>query len=182
MKTTDLSVLPGGVRTPKPLPGYALAQLQVVEAPAGVATGLDQLAARLRQRAETCHGYLPIQPDLPAGPSGPAAVYPVAFALWRGVAELHAFVHVSGPELRRWRQESGVRTAPERVLWWVHEVPDLSVGLQRLEELRRFGPGPRAFTLRSPVPPPASLAPTQDSHANPSVLSENGTIQHGPSR
>ncbi len=45
-------------------------------------------------------------------------------------------------------------------LWWVRagHAPEVDEAVDRLERLRREGPGPRAFTFKRRYPPPASSA------------------------
>jgi hypothetical protein len=47
---------------------------------------------------------------------------------------------------------------PYLVLWWVPagHIPGLDEALSRLDQLRRDGPGPRAFTFRDPYPAPVA--------------------------
>lgn len=125
---------------------------------------LLRLAAALHGRTPASSGALPRQPAAlapiapvaAAGESGEGPVrYPLVLSLWRSHADLLAHVHESGDEVRRWVAETGLRPVPERVLWWVPagHVPGLAEGLERAALLRRIGPGPAAFTLRSAVPP-----------------------------
>lgn len=151
--------------------GAVLAQLYLVtvptdpDAPDGAERAVTELARTLRLRALEAPGFLPAQPDavaprpLPAVPGAATgrATYPVAFSLWRSPADLLRHVHHTGPELRRWAAATGCHPRPERVLWWVPagHVPDLAEALERRARLLAHGPGPDAFTLRSPTPPSA---------------------------
>ncbi|GAA1075933.1 DUF3291 domain-containing protein [Nocardiopsis metallicus] len=76
---------------------------------------------------------------------------------WRSPADLRSFVERSHRELLLYRAEAGLFPTVERTLWWSTAGTGVSAAEagERAELLRTRGPGPRAFTLASPVPPPA---------------------------
>lgn len=81
--------------------------------------------------------------------AGPAVVNVSAWACY---ADLHAFVYRSahGRYLRgraRWFLPT---EQPSTALWWSppDALPDLVGAVRRLQHLRRYGPSPRAFSLR----------------------------------
>lgn len=91
-------------------------------------------------------------------PRGPDLI--VNMSVWQTLESLRAFVYRSGPHLdllRRRREFFRPLDEEIQVLWWVPEghIPDLDEAFARLELLRQRGPGPDAFTFRSPYPPPA---------------------------
>jgi len=82
----------------------------------------------------------------------------VNLSVWESVEALRAFV--SGARhlavLRRRREWFEQAAEDHLALWWVpagHEPP-VHEAEERLALLRRDGPSPAAFTLRSPFPPP----------------------------
>ncbi|WP_432875391.1 DUF3291 domain-containing protein [Kribbella sp. CA-245084] len=85
------------------------------------------------------------------GPGGSAQDV-VNLSVWSTYEDLHAFIYRSahGRFVRnraRWFER--VRQ-PSTALWWLPagEQPTVDEALARLEYLRRWGPTPRAFTLR----------------------------------
>lgn len=88
----------------------------------------------------------------------------VNFSVWESPEALHTFVyHAAHAEVMARRREwFGRMTEAFLVLWWVPAGHRPSVGeaIARLEQLRRDGPTPAAFTFRQPFPPPAAVAST----------------------
>ncbi len=92
-------------------------------------------------------------------PFGPDVL--VNLSLWTSVEALREFAY-RGPHLdplrrrREWFTHEGLD--PYAVLWWVPAgaVPTVDDAAERLDLLRRDGPGPRAFTMRQPYPAPES--------------------------
>jgi hypothetical protein len=84
-------------------------------------------------------------------PGDPLTV--VNISLWRSYRHLHDYVYRSahGHFVRR-RDEwfRRIRT-PATALWWVPEghEPTVDEALARLAHLRRYGPTPQAFTVRT---------------------------------
>ncbi|GGS55632.1 hypothetical protein GCM10010156_12670 [Planobispora rosea] len=91
----------------------------------------------------------------------------INFSVWASRDELWNFVYRSAhlPVLQR-RREWFLRVAePYSVMWWIPEghIPSLAEGMERLELLRREGPGPAAFTFKdfyAPEGVPASGGPS----------------------
>jgi hypothetical protein len=92
-------------------------------------------------------------------PYGPETM--VNMSVWESVEALRDFIH-RGPHLeslrrrREWFDYRGIDA--HLVLWWIpaDATPTLEEARERLELLVRKGPGPDAFTLRRPYPPPGS--------------------------
>jgi hypothetical protein len=84
----------------------------------------------------------------------------VNMSVWRDLESLNAYVYKSAhTEIMRRRKEWFERMAEAfMVLWWIPEghIPEVDEALKKLELLRQHGPGPEAFTFRSPFPHPAS--------------------------
>ena len=76
---------------------------------------------------------------------------------WRTPVDLRSFVERSHRELLVYRERTGRFPTVERTLWWSTAGTGVSAAEaeERAELLRTRGPGPRAFTLASPVPAPA---------------------------
>ena len=84
----------------------------------------------------------------------------INMSVWRGIEDLLAFAYRSdhGELLRdrgRWFEKAD---APTLVMWWVPagHVPSVAEGKARLDELRRIGPSPTAFTFNSRFPRPGA--------------------------
>ncbi|HYW24438.1 MAG TPA: DUF3291 domain-containing protein [Terriglobales bacterium] len=85
----------------------------------------------------------------------------VNLSVWRSPADLWNFVYLSRHlDFVRRRREWFERIEPYLALWWVPAgtVPSVEEAKQRLERLRRDGPGPEAFTFRAPWGAPAPRA------------------------
>lgn len=82
----------------------------------------------------------------------------VNMSVWRDVEALKDFVLRSdhAQVLRRRKQWFERMDQAYTVMWWVPagHRPSLAEAAERLEWLRRDGPGPRAFTFRDAYPPP----------------------------
>ncbi|GAT68692.1 DUF3291 domain-containing protein [Planomonospora sp. ID91781] len=76
----------------------------------------------------------------------------INFSVWESREALWNFVYRSAhlPVLQRRREWFLSMAEPYSVMWWIPEghIPSLAEGMERLELLRREGPGPRAFTFR----------------------------------
>jgi len=83
----------------------------------------------------------------------------VNLTVWESPEALRAYAYDSAHvhALRRRREWFLPMDEAAVVLWWIPAgtLPGLAEGAARLERLRRDGPGPEAFTLRAPHPPPA---------------------------
>jgi heme-degrading monooxygenase HmoA len=82
----------------------------------------------------------------------------INMSVWESLEALAAFVY-RAPEHRaimRRRAEFFVRPEVYTTLWWVPagHRPTTAEGAERLEQLRRLGPGTGAFTFRQPFPAP----------------------------
>jgi hypothetical protein len=79
----------------------------------------------------------------------------VNLSVWRSLPALWEFVYATRHlDVMRRRREWFERLDPYLALWWVPAgtVPTVEEAKERLELLRRDGPGPRAFTFRQPWP------------------------------
>jgi hypothetical protein len=76
----------------------------------------------------------------------------VNVSLWADYPGLHDFVYRSahGGYLRRRERWFLPTEQPSTALWWVRgdEPPGTADAVRRLQHLRRYGPTPRAFSLR----------------------------------
>jgi hypothetical protein len=88
----------------------------------------------------------------------------VNLSVWESVETLSAYVYRTRhlDLLRRRREWFQPADGAHLVLWWIPSGhrPDLDEAIVRLELLRANGPGPEAFTLRSPHPAPTAVAGT----------------------
>jgi hypothetical protein len=87
----------------------------------------------------------------------------VNMSVWESLEALHGYVYQSphvGP-LRDRREWFLPYDGPMLALWWVPagHTPTVAEGKAKLDDLRRLGPSPNAFTFRRPFPAPGS-APT----------------------
>ncbi|GAA3736002.1 hypothetical protein HDA32_001303 [Spinactinospora alkalitolerans] len=131
-----------------PVPVLAQAHAILLPADAGEhGAEVAELAAALRARAAGHPGHVAV---VEAGDAGTPEV-----SLWRSLADLRDFAYRSRDDLLAWRRRTGLPVATERALWWIGDGrrPSASEARARLADLREHGPTPRAFTLRSPVPP-----------------------------
>ncbi len=76
--------------------------------------------------------------------------------LWRSPADLRSYVEDTHDEVLAYRTETGGFPGVERTLWWSTAGTEITLAEAeaRAEHQRTRGPGPRAFTLASPVPAP----------------------------
>jgi hypothetical protein len=86
----------------------------------------------------------------------------VNMSVWGSAKALFDYVYKSGhakvmARRREWFERSG---KPYLVLWWVSagHRPTVEEALERLAELERNGPSPRAFTFKQRFPPPSGAA------------------------
>jgi hypothetical protein len=91
-------------------------------------------------------------------PCGPDIM--VNMSVWQTLEALRDFVYRNGPHLdamRRRREWFHKMAEQHMVLWWIPEghLPGIDEALDRLDLLRRSGPGPLAFTFREAYSPPA---------------------------
>jgi hypothetical protein len=84
----------------------------------------------------------------------------VNLSVWTSLQALRDFVYASRhlDVMRRRRQWFHRAAEAYLALWWVpaRTIPTVAEAAERLERLRRDGPGPEAFTFREPFPEPAS--------------------------
>jgi heme-degrading monooxygenase HmoA len=82
----------------------------------------------------------------------------VNLSVWESLEALRDFVYASRhlDAMRRRREWFHRLAIPYLALWWVPPgtVPTVAEARRRLELVQRQGPGPDAFTLREPSPPP----------------------------
>jgi Domain of unknown function (DUF3291) len=91
-------------------------------------------------------------------PCGPDIM--VNMSVWETLEALRDFTYRLGPHLdamRRRREWFHKMVEHHLVLWWIPagHLPGIDEALDRLDLLRRRGPGPLAFTFREPYDPPA---------------------------
>ncbi|MFJ7153475.1 DUF3291 domain-containing protein [Streptomyces sp. NPDC101118] len=83
----------------------------------------------------------------------------VNMSVWRDAEALHAFMYqgLHREFLARRREWFEHLTETVTALWWVEAGvrPTVRDAEERLRHLREHGPGPYAFSLRTPFPPPA---------------------------
>ncbi|MDA2805576.1 DUF3291 domain-containing protein [Nocardiopsis suaedae] len=94
-------------------------------------------------------------------PFGPDLL--VNLSVWEDVESLRSYTYGNSGHLdylRRRREWFAPLGRPGLVLWWVPAgtLPTLSEAGERLERLTANGPGPKAFTFRSPFPAPGAGA------------------------
>jgi hypothetical protein len=82
----------------------------------------------------------------------------VNMSVWESLEHLHAYVYQGahvGP-LRDRREWFLPYDGPMLALWWIPagHIPTVAEGKAKLDELRRLGPTPAAFTFRKPFPAP----------------------------
>jgi hypothetical protein len=86
----------------------------------------------------------------------------VNFGVWASREQLWEFVYRSDhlDFLRRRREWFQHLDEPILVLWWVPagHIPSLAEAIAKLDQLRRQGPGPDAFTFRQPFDPPVAVS------------------------
>lgn len=87
----------------------------------------------------------------------------INYSVWESREALWDFVYRSGHlDVMRRRREWFTRNVESHlVLFWIPagHVPTVEEGLERLDLLRREGPGPRAFTFREDHRPPGRPEP-----------------------
>ena len=83
----------------------------------------------------------------------------VNLSVWASLEALRTFVYASQHlDVMRHRRQWFHRMDHYQALWWVPagSIPTVAEAKERLELLERRGPGPDAFTFRSPFPEPAA--------------------------
>jgi hypothetical protein len=82
----------------------------------------------------------------------------INLSVWEDVESLRDFAYRSDhtPFFRRRREWFELHTEPYLACWWLPagELPTVEDAVRRLDLLRASGPGPDAFTLAAPLPPP----------------------------
>ena len=95
----------------------------------------------------------------------------VNMSVWSSLESLFDFVYRSAHTqvLVRRREWFERPTEAYQVLWWIPagHIPTVQEALARLEELRRNGPTPRAFTFSRKFPPPGELGGAEDMRPEP---------------
>jgi hypothetical protein len=110
-------------------------------------------------------------------PCGPDIM--VNMSVWQSLEALRDFVYRNGPHLdaMRLRREWFHKMAEQHlVLWWIPagHLPGIDEALDRLDLLRRGGPGPLAFTFREPYDPPLSGQPPIPERASAVAMARPG--------
>ena len=89
----------------------------------------------------------------------------VNMSVWRDLEALQSYVYRSAHvEIMKRRREWFARASEAYVvLWWVPigHRPSVSEGAGRLENLRRHGSSPAAFTFGKAFPPPDAACPNE---------------------
>jgi Domain of unknown function (DUF3291) len=84
----------------------------------------------------------------------------VNLAVWESLEALRAYVYSSAHvQVLRQRRDWFERLAEAHLaLWWIEpgHIPSVAEAVERLEQLRRDGPTPAAFTFRTPFEPGSS--------------------------
>jgi hypothetical protein len=84
----------------------------------------------------------------------------VNMSVWEDVESLRAFVYTTDHRRYLARRKEWFAQIEDAylVLWWVPAgtIPDQTEGVRRLDHLRKHGPTPEAFTLRSTFPAPGA--------------------------
>jgi len=95
----------------------------------------------------------------------------VNMSVWSSLESLFDFVYRSGHtqvmvRRREWFERP---TEAYQVLWWIPagHIPTVDEALTRLDELRRNGPTPRAFTFSRKFPPPGELGGSENMKPEP---------------
>lgn len=95
----------------------------------------------------------------------------VNMSVWSSVESLFAFVYRTGHTdvMKRRREWFEKPTEAHQVLWWIPagHLPSIEEALERLADLRREGPAPRAFTFSQRYPPPGELGSPEDMKPEP---------------
>jgi hypothetical protein len=154
--------------------GYHLAQLNV---------GIVRAPIESPELADFMAGIVPVNAIADGAPGfvwrlqdgdgpGATAVRPrgpdfmINMSVWETLEALRDFVYRNGPHLdamRKRREWFGKMAEQHLVLWWIPagHLPGIDEALDRLDLLRRHGPGPLAFTFREPCPLDALLIDDQ---------------------
>ncbi len=94
----------------------------------------------------------------------------INMSVWTSIEALRAFTYTtSHADVLRQRRAWFERAVEAHlVLWWVPtgHRPSIAEALERLDLLRRDGPGPRAFTFRAPYEPQAADGTRDETPAN----------------
>ena len=95
----------------------------------------------------------------------------INMSVWSSLESLFDFVYRSAHtqvmvRRREWFERP---TEAYQVLWWIHagHTPRVEEALARLDELRRNGRTPRAFTFNRKFPPPGKLGTSEDLKPEP---------------
>ncbi len=149
------------------MPDYQLAQLNIARMLApldspqmadfvnnlerinALAEAQDGFVWRLKDESGDATGLRPFGEDIV-----------VNMSVWRDLDALRQFMfQTDHVQIMRRREEWFSKMSEAHVaLWWVPtgHAPDLAEAADRLQRLRRDGPGPLAFGFRSAQPPPQS--------------------------
>jgi hypothetical protein len=88
----------------------------------------------------------------------------VNMSVWASIEDLVRFAYNSEHRdvMRRRREWFDRMREAYLVLWWIDAgtIPSVADAQARLEQLRRHGPSPEAFTFRSPFSVPDAAAPS----------------------
>ncbi len=92
----------------------------------------------------------------------------INMSVWESLDQLAAFAyrHNTHRKIMRRRREWFEEMAFYLALWWIEAgtTPTVEEGGRRIELIKERGPGPDAFTFKTPFPPPggAKIAPVLD--------------------
>lgn len=82
----------------------------------------------------------------------------INLSVWESVAALQQFVYKSAHvgTMRDRSQWFEPIEGPILALWWIPagHIPTVTEAVERLAQLKAYGPTPHAFTFRTPFPPP----------------------------
>jgi hypothetical protein len=159
--------------------GWHLAQLNVARAiaPLDSAVLVDFMMAleRINALADAAPGFV-WRLQTSSGSSvdvryGDDDRFIVNMSVWRTPEELFDFVYRTAhtavmQQRRRWFEKA---SEAHQVLFWVPvgHVPSVEEAMSRLDELRRRGPSPAAFTFKARFPPPGTAGSSTDMKPEP---------------
>lgn len=101
----------------------------------------------------------------------------VNMSVWDSIEALFDFVYRTAHTriMARRREWFDKPLDAYQVLWWIPagHLPTVQEALERLEHLRRHGPGPRAFTFKERYPQPDATGDPEDMRPEPYCVGWN---------